>query len=167
MIIPKLRELGEAIVSLFSKPVTSKYPFTKKPYEPVKQFKGKPIFNEEECIGCGACAQVCPASAIDLTDIPEEGKRILQVNYTSCIYCGQCEEHCITQKGIQLSNEYITATFSPDKEADFMRIEKKTHCLSGLWNNDRYGRSHELAGRKIRTQSLWLILILLAFIQLR
>ncbi|HEX38098.1 MAG TPA: 4Fe-4S dicluster domain-containing protein [Candidatus Cloacimonetes bacterium] len=125
MIIPKLRELGEAIVSLFSKPYTSKYPFTKKPYEPVPEFRGKPKYDEDGCVGCGACAQVCPADAIEMIDIPEEEKRIMQVSYTNCIYCGQCEEHCITQKGIKLSTEYITAVFSPDREADYMQVEKK------------------------------------------
>ncbi|MBS3741115.1 MAG: 4Fe-4S binding protein [Candidatus Cloacimonetes bacterium] len=125
MILPKLRELKEAIGSLFSKPITSKYPFTKEPYEPVKQFRGKPKYDEDECVGCGACAQVCPADAIEMIDSKEDKTRTMRVNYSHCIYCGQCEEHCITEKGIKLSNEYVTAVFDSNKDSDFMENEKE------------------------------------------
>lgn len=125
MILPKMRELKEAFTSLFTRPYTSKFPFTKEPYVPVEQFRGKPIYDEENCVGCGTCAQVCPAEAIDMIDVPGEKKRILKVSYTHCIFCGQCEEHCITGNGIKLSNDYITATFSSDKDASNMQIEKE------------------------------------------
>ncbi len=125
MFLPKLRELKEAFTSLFTRPYTSKFPFTKEPYEPIKEFKGKPKYDEENCVGCGTCAQVCPAEAIDIIDSIEEKKRVLKISYTHCMYCGQCEEHCITEKGIKLSNEYVTAVFSSDKDADTMQIEKE------------------------------------------
>ncbi|MBL7108395.1 MAG: 4Fe-4S ferredoxin, partial [Candidatus Cloacimonetes bacterium] len=46
MIYPKLRELKEALTSLFTKPYTRKFPFTKEPYKPADEFKGKPKFDE-------------------------------------------------------------------------------------------------------------------------
>ncbi|HDD65060.1 MAG TPA: 4Fe-4S dicluster domain-containing protein, partial [Firmicutes bacterium] len=101
---PKLRELKEAITSLFSKPYTTKFPF--EPHKPSKRFRGKPKFDEEKCVGCGACAQVCPSNAIEVKDIIEEKKRILIHHPDKCIYCGQCEINCITDGGIKLTDQF-------------------------------------------------------------
>jgi len=108
---PKVRELGEALRSLFSRPYTIRYP-----YEPVvapEAFRGRPKFIEAECIGCGACAQVCPARAIDVVDTVEDGKgvRRLTIHHGHCIFCGQCHRYCTTQEGVILTNEYETGTY--------------------------------------------------------
>jgi hydrogenase-4 component H len=108
---PKVRELGEALRSLFSRPYTVRYP-----YEPVvapEAFRGRPKFIEAECIGCGACAQVCPARAIDVVDTVEDGKgvRKLTIHHGHCIFCGQCHRYCTTQEGVILTNEYETGTY--------------------------------------------------------
>nr|WP_256502087.1 4Fe-4S binding protein [Desulfuromonas sp. KJ2020] len=42
----------------------------------------------EDCIGCGACAEVCPMQAIH----PINGK--YQVDMHQCIDCGTCEGVC-------------------------------------------------------------------------
>ena len=63
---PKLRELKEAIKSLFSKPYTTKFPF--EPHEGFDGFRGKPKYFEEYCVGCGACSEVCPGLAITVID---------------------------------------------------------------------------------------------------
>ncbi len=47
---PKVRELGEAFRALIKGPYTTKYPF--KPPHISKNFRGKPEFNEKDCIGC-------------------------------------------------------------------------------------------------------------------
>ena len=88
MYLPKLREIKEALTSFFTAPYTTKFP--KEPFKISKHYRGFPRFDETECIGCGACVQVCPATAIELLDDKENLKRILRVNYTSCIQCGQC-----------------------------------------------------------------------------
>jgi formate hydrogenlyase subunit 6/NADH:ubiquinone oxidoreductase subunit I len=102
----QFRILKLAIKSLLTAPFTSKFPA--QPYEPVKQFKGRPRYDEDECIGCGACAEVCPADCIDMVDDTDSNppvRRLVQ-HLDQCICCGQCEKHCTSEKGIRLTNEY-------------------------------------------------------------
>ena len=103
---PKLRELKEAIKALIIGPYTSKFPY--QPHQPYERFRGKSEFHKEDCMGCGACFQVCPAGAIDMQDI--NGKRVLTVNWELCIFCGQCQANCPTEKGIMLSHEFDLST---------------------------------------------------------
>ncbi len=103
---PKLRELKEAIRALIKGPYTSKFPFA--PHKPYERFRGRSEFHEEDCVGCSACFQVCPARAIDMQDV--KNKRILTVNWDLCIFCGQCQANCITGKGIMLSNDFDLST---------------------------------------------------------
>ncbi|HHS14046.1 MAG TPA: 4Fe-4S dicluster domain-containing protein [bacterium] len=125
---PKLRELGEAVKSLFSKPYTTKFP--KVAHEGFDGFRGKPEFFDEYCVGCGACTQVCPAGAIAVID-PEiirkdnksAPKRKLELRYDMCNFCGNCEAHCITEKGVQLTKKYDLALM--DRKLAVETIEKE------------------------------------------
>ena len=121
---PKLRELKEALKALVKGPYTSGYPF--KPHKAYERFRGRPYFHEEDCTGCTACAQVCPVKAIDYEDtvINAKGKRRLTVHWDICIFCGQCQANCITEKGIILSQEYDFAT-TENREALAQEIEKE------------------------------------------
>jgi len=101
---PKIRELKEAMTSLFSKPYTTKFPYQQ--HIPFKRFRGKPKYYEDGCVGCGACFQVCPSKAIDMIDDIENRKRILIHNPDKCIFCGECERNCITKEGIKLTNQF-------------------------------------------------------------
>lgn len=120
---PKVRELGEALRSLFSRPYTVRYPY--EPVVPLEAFRGKPKFVEEECIGCGACAQVCPARAIDVVDVVEVGvgRRTLTIHHDHCIFCGQCHRFCTTEKGVILTNEFETGTY--DRRQAIATVEKE------------------------------------------
>ncbi|MBR6044868.1 MAG: 4Fe-4S binding protein [Ruminococcus sp.] len=42
----------------------------------------------EECIGCGACVDACPAGAIEMGD----GKAV--INADTCVDCGSCAATC-------------------------------------------------------------------------
>ena len=124
---PKLRELAEAIKSLISKPATSMFPA--RPHEPYEGFRGKPEFSEAGCVGCGACAQVCPAGAIEVVD-PDPSveewtvpMRRLTVHYDQCNFCGNCQAHCITGEGIRLTPQYDLALFDRQLAHEFVEME--------------------------------------------
>jgi hydrogenase-4 component H len=114
------RVLKEALTALFTGPYT--HPFPKAPADVSDRYRGKPKYDEEECVGCGACAQVCPANDIMVVDDAENKKRIITLYYDKCIQCGQCEANCITEKGIKLSNEYDMIYF--DRSQAKTTVEK-------------------------------------------
>lgn len=122
---PKIRELTEAIKALVKGPYTSKFP--KEPHTPHPNFRGQPKFNEEKCVGCLACEEVCPVDAIDHKDLAEDksnSKRTM-IHYTdTCIFCGQCEAACIANhEGIKLSNDWELSFF--DRKEAQETIEKE------------------------------------------
>ncbi|HVO76250.1 MAG TPA: 4Fe-4S dicluster domain-containing protein [Ignavibacteriaceae bacterium] len=123
MYLPKIREIKEALSSFFTKPYTSKFP--KEPFKAAEEYRGKPRYDGVFCIGCGTCAQVCPAQAIEIIDNKELLKRTLTVSYLSCINCGQCEENCITGKGIKMTNEYSFAVMDKTDPKNFESVEKE------------------------------------------
>ncbi|UCD28599.1 MAG: 4Fe-4S dicluster domain-containing protein [Planctomycetota bacterium] len=109
---PKLREVVEAVKALIVGPVTTKFPF--EPCQPPENFRGKPTFYQEDCIGCKACAEVCTTQCIDVYDdvTADPPNRKLVLRYDKCIFCGHCELNCTTQKGIRLGGgEYDLACF--------------------------------------------------------
>ncbi len=108
---PKLRELAEAVRAFFRGPYT--LPFPAEPAPLPEAFRGAPRFHEEDCIGCSACFEVCPANAIhkvdDVTSTPPV--RRLTIHHDECIFCGQCELYCTTEKGVTQTHDYDLATF--------------------------------------------------------
>jgi len=51
----------------------------------------KPIFDKEKCIGCGQCAEICPADALIIQGIEHE---VASADYNKCIRCYCCHEIC-------------------------------------------------------------------------
>ena len=107
---PKLRELKEAVRAVLFGPYTSKFPY--EPHTPPDGFRGKPEFHEDGCVGCAACAEVCPAVAIRVTDDPDADPptRHIELRYDTCIFCGQCELNCTTKEGVKLTKIYDMST---------------------------------------------------------
>jgi len=126
MKLPKIRELKEAITAVIKGPYTSKFP--KVPHEPHPNFRGQPEFNDEKCVGCLACEEVCPVEAIAHKDIidDKDGPKRIMIHYTDvCIFCGQCEAACIAEhEGIKQSNDWELSFFDRKEEA-LEAIEKE------------------------------------------
>lgn len=43
--------------------------------------------NTDECVGCGACADVCPQECIDVEDVAV-------IDESKCLDCGSCADEC-------------------------------------------------------------------------
>jgi hydrogenase-4 component H len=119
---PKLREVREALVSLVTPAYTSKFP--EEPHIPFRNFRGKPVIDDKNCVGCETCANVCPSQAITFVDDKKKSIRIIKRDYGKCIFCGQCQEHCITGKGVRLSDKiYDLAVFNREENIEYQEKE--------------------------------------------
>jgi len=107
--LPKLRELKEAVTAVFSRRFTTRFPA--EPCIVPKSYRGKPEFDLDTCIGCGACVNVCPTEALMQADDLKANPKVRKITlrYDTCIFCGNCEENCTTETGIKLSNRWDLA----------------------------------------------------------
>ena len=86
--------------NLFSKPVTRKYPFEKRP--PFKTARGHITFARmKDCVFCGMCMRNCPANAIKV----DKATRTNTLEPFRCIQCAMCVEVC-PKKVIDVLPEY-------------------------------------------------------------
>ncbi|MFP4046441.1 MAG: hypothetical protein ACLFT4_01625, partial [Bacteroidales bacterium] len=55
---------------------------------------------------------------------PEKGIRTIRRDYGKCLFCGQCEEHCITGKGVILSDKiYDLSSFDRSTNVEYQEKE--------------------------------------------
>lgn len=146
---PKLREIKEAVISLVTPAYTSDFP--EKPHTPFGNFRGKPVVSNENCIGCETCANVCPPQAITCTDDKDKRIRVIRRDYSKCIFCGQCQEHCITQKGVRLSDKiYDLAVFDRKNNIEYQEKELLIceNCKSVITTKEHLMHMHRKLGPK-------------------
>ena len=119
---PKLRELKEAIRAFVKGPYTTKVPA--EPSPAAENYRGKGEFDEDKCIACGGCAEVCPANAIEMIDKLDADPPVRAIvrYHDRCAFCGACEEQCATQGGVHLTNEYDLSCF--DRKDCIVSTEK-------------------------------------------
>lgn len=99
-------KLKEAVLCLRAGQVTLPYPAEAR--TPPPGFRGRPIFDEGKCIGCGGCASNCPAREILVVDVCQE-IRVLKYLGRRCTFCGRCAEVC-PEKAVRMSEQFETAT---------------------------------------------------------
>lgn len=116
--LKKASKVGEATVL---------YPFA--PLEVAPGFRGKPEYNFDRCIACGACAIACPPNAITMECHLDTGVKSWQIFYGRCIFCGRCEEVC-PPGAITLSPDFELAAGNKEDlyiKADF-KLVKCSQC---------------------------------------
>ena len=121
-------ELKEAFMSLKDKKVELPKPVKSPSFLP--SIHNKMMIYDKKCIGCGACATVCPASCISISD--NKKYRILIINVANCIYCGLCGEVC-PEKAITLTPGNELHSFNKDNLNHELRIRlKRCECCRGI-----------------------------------
>ena len=113
-------ELKEAFINLKDKKVVFPKP-VKSPLLIPSSHK-KITVSDKKCIGCGACATVCPAFCIGISD--NKKYRILVINVADCIYCGLCGEVC-PEKAIILIPGNELPSFNKENLHHELRIKLK------------------------------------------
>jgi len=127
-----LSKLKEALICLSAGRVTLPYPA--KPHDPDEGFRGYPEVDVDKCIGCGACASVCPSRLIKIEDLDQTTRRITRL-LERCIFCGRCADVC-PEDAITMSRKFELAT---DKAR-----EDLTHvCEIFMATCERCGRCYE------------------------
>ncbi len=127
-------KLKEAILSLRPGRVTLKYPFA--PHDPEGDFRGYPELDTDKCIGCGACAAVCPARLIMIQDIDQNTRRMVRL-LERCIFCGRCADVC--------PEDAITMTKHFELSTDSGREDMVAECEVFMATCQRCTRCYEPA----------------------
>ncbi len=110
MIFGILKGLITTAKHFFRKKITLKYPEEKLAIS--DNYRGKPIFDINKCIGCYLCQMKCPDTkniiSIKTKKDEQTQKNIIldyQINLGRCCYCGICSEVCPTS-AIIMGKEY-------------------------------------------------------------
>ncbi len=101
-----LSKLKQALICLLAGRATLPYPA--KPHPPDEGFRGYPQVEVDKCIGCGACAAVCPARLIKIEDLDQNTRRITRL-LERCIFCGRCAEVC-PEDAITMTKQFELAS---------------------------------------------------------
>jgi hydrogenase-4 component H len=125
--LPKLRELKEAVTAVFSPRFTTRFGEKNAPPCTVpEKYRGKPEFDLDTCIGCGACVNVCPApNCLTMVDDLEADPPVRRITHRpyACIFCGNCQDNCTTETGIKLSNQWDLATMDVESTVETHEFE--------------------------------------------
>jgi ech hydrogenase subunit F len=88
-----------ALKNLFSKPVTTQYPFQPRKYP--ERTRGQISIDIDTCVFCGLCSKKCPSGAITVN---REDKS-WSIDRFGCIQCGYCIDSC-NKKSLSMLPNY-------------------------------------------------------------
>lgn len=103
-------------------PVTDPFPFGET-YTP-ERLRGRVEIDPELCLGCGTCAHVCAAGAINISKFADGSGFEITVWRNSCCLCAQCRHYCPT-KAVTLSNDWHGAHRATEKYTQITRAKVK------------------------------------------
>ena len=83
----QLKKLRNESLNYLEKALETAVSARKEPAETV------PFRIAEQCCGCGACAAVCPAKAVQIVE-DEWGFRQYRLDESACVQCGKCRSVC-------------------------------------------------------------------------
>ncbi|MEI6504113.1 MAG: 4Fe-4S binding protein [Armatimonadota bacterium] len=121
-----LKGHGVTLKNLFRKKVTDQYPHR---HHPEREWLPRPgyrgdfalIADEERpggtrCIGCNACANICPCGAIHLSSEGKGKERRPEAFYIDtglCMYCWMCVETCPVG-ALTMTRDYHNVDYTPE-----------------------------------------------------
>jgi len=91
-------------------------------------FRGDPHVDQAKCIGCGACANVCPADAIEIVESGTE--RVVRFMRKDCIFCASCQEVCPTE-AVELRAGDKAWVRKKDASTSEARLQRRTCLVCG------------------------------------
>ena len=116
----------KALKFIGEKPVTIRTPFENRPTAP--GYRGFHVNDQDKCIGCGTCAEICDNDAIRMIEVPginpETGSSNLRpaIDYGRCCWCALCVDICTTNS-LSMTQEYTHV--SDDLNSFFMFPDEK------------------------------------------
>ena len=116
----------KALKFIGEKPVTIRTPYEDRPT--ASGYRGFHVNDQDKCIGCGTCAEICDNDAIRMIEVPgikpEVGSSNLRpaIDYGRCCWCALCVDICttnslsMTQEYTHVSDDLDTFFMFPDSE---------------------------------------------------
>ncbi|MEA1912118.1 MAG: FAD-dependent oxidoreductase [Spirochaetota bacterium] len=116
----------KALKFIGEKPVTIRTPYENRPT--AQGYRGFHVNDQDKCIGCGTCAEICDNDAIRMIEVPginpETGSSNLRpaIDYGRCCWCALCVDICTTNS-LSMTQEYTHV--SDDLNTFFMFPDEK------------------------------------------
>lgn len=120
----------KSIKYLFEDPVTIKIPDEET--ETADDYRGFHSLNWDTCIGCRMCSRVCPARAIEMTNIEGEEKLHPKIDYGRCTFCQFCVDVCPTNALGTIENHILTIDWDEENLELFDWVPVPEEKLEGI-----------------------------------